>query len=90
MSHSHSRLDHSPDLVGQALKPAGQRPHVKRCPPSAQTFTGREDILVQMRQYFSNDSQDQRIFVLYGLGGAGKTQIALKFVEMCQNETVPR
>jgi len=48
-------------------------------------FTGREDILKQLDGYFSLEEPNnkQHIFVLYGLGGAGKTQIALKFVEMC-------
>ena len=89
ISHSHSGLDHSSDSSGEALRPAGRRPQLKRCPPSVRTFTGRNDILAQMREYFFNDSH-QHMFFLYGLGGAGKTQIALKFVEMCQAETVPR
>ena len=90
MNHSHSRLDHSLDPSGRALRSPGQRPDLKRCPLSVHTFTGRSDILAQMHECFSNDSQDQHMFVLYGLGGAGKTQVALKFVEMCQKETVPR
>jgi type II secretory ATPase GspE/PulE/Tfp pilus assembly ATPase PilB-like protein len=35
-----------------------------------------------MSQYFSdNMRKKQGIFLLHGLGGAGKTQIALKFIE---------
>jgi len=36
-----------------------------------------------MRRYFDSDvdSAGQRIFVLYGLGGAGKSQLAFKFIE---------
>ncbi|KAJ7028282.1 P-loop containing nucleoside triphosphate hydrolase protein, partial [Mycena alexandri] len=34
-----------------------------------------------MHQFFKTDSGSQHIFVLYGLGGAGKTQIALKFIK---------
>ena len=90
MNNSHRRLDHSLDPSGQALRPPSQRPELKRCPLSVHTFTGRSDVLKQMHESFSNDSQDQHIFVLYGLGGAGKTQVALKFVEMCQKDTVPR
>ena len=90
MSHSHCKLDDSPDPSGKVLGLAGERPKLKHCPPAVQRFTGRYDILAQMRECFSNDSRNQRIFVLYGLGGAGKTQIALKFVEICQGETVPR
>jgi len=47
------------------------------------SFTGRKDILDKMRGYFDSDvgSTFQRIFVLYGLGGAGKSQLAFKFIE---------
>ncbi|KAJ7798078.1 hypothetical protein B0H13DRAFT_2245226 [Mycena leptocephala] len=34
-----------------------------------------------MHQYFNQDLGKQHIYVLYGLGGAGKTQISLKFIE---------
>jgi GTPase SAR1 family protein len=34
-----------------------------------------------MHQYFMHNMGNQRIFLLYGLGGAGKTQIALKFIQ---------
>jgi len=40
-----------------------------------------------MREYFFRDLGMQYVFVLYGLGGAGKSQIAFKFVEACQVET---
>jgi hypothetical protein len=33
-----------------------------------------------MHQYFTRDLGKQHIFVLHGLGGAGKTQTALKFI----------
>jgi hypothetical protein len=47
-------------------------------------FTGREDVLSQMRAYFSGNIGKRHVFVLYGLGGAGKSQITFKFVEECQ------
>ncbi|KAJ7435743.1 P-loop containing nucleoside triphosphate hydrolase protein [Mycena galericulata] len=34
-----------------------------------------------MHGYFDQDTGDQLIFLLHGLGGAGKTQIALKFIK---------
>ncbi|KAJ7742628.1 hypothetical protein B0H16DRAFT_1022404 [Mycena metata] len=49
------------------------------CPPPSRIFCGREDILNKMHQFFS-DTGTQHIYVLHGLGGAGKTQIALKFI----------
>jgi len=39
------------------------------------------DILDKMRSYFDSEGAGQRIFVLYGLGGAGKSQLAFKFIE---------
>ena len=88
--HLHNSLDDSLNLPPQNPKPAGQQPRLKQCPPPVDAFTGRQDVLSQMREFFFNGSQKQHVFVLYGLGGAGKTQIALKFIEICQNETVPR
>ncbi|KAK6528137.1 hypothetical protein TWF281_009388 [Arthrobotrys megalospora] len=50
-------------------------------------FTGRLDILEDMNRNIlsfedgNGPSKSQRRFVLYGLGGSGKTQIALKFAE---------
>ena len=34
-----------------------------------------------MRNYFDSESACQRIFVLHGLGGAGKSQLAFKFID---------
>ncbi|KAJ7639205.1 hypothetical protein FB45DRAFT_1001147 [Roridomyces roridus] len=47
---------------------------------------GRREILDKMQQYFSRDNTKRRIFVLHGLGGSGKTQIALKFLEETSDE----
>ncbi|KAJ7347979.1 FabD/lysophospholipase-like protein [Mycena albidolilacea] len=53
-----------------------------RCPPPSQIFQGRQDILTRMEEYFSRDIGERHIYVLHGLGGSGKTQIALKFLAM--------
>jgi NB-ARC domain len=60
--------------------------HRKACRLPTSRFTGRVDILSQLEGYFFPDQtsiaeKEQRIFVLYGLGGAGKTQIALTFIK---------
>jgi hypothetical protein len=59
---------------------------VKALPRLSTTFTGRKDILKRLAQDLdpsisSVALRKQRIFVLYGLGGAGKTQIMAKFVD---------
>ncbi|KAJ7093599.1 P-loop containing nucleoside triphosphate hydrolase protein, partial [Mycena epipterygia] len=50
------------------------------CPPPSRIFHGRQTILQQMHQYFMQTTRKQDIFLLHGLGGSGKTQIALKFI----------
>ncbi|KAJ7104951.1 hypothetical protein C8R44DRAFT_886962 [Mycena epipterygia] len=54
---------------------------INSCPPPSRIFHGRETILAKMHRYYAEDTGKQRIFLLHGLGGAGKTQIALKFIE---------
>ncbi|KAH7325257.1 P-loop containing nucleoside triphosphate hydrolase protein [Rhizoctonia solani] len=54
---------------------------IRSYPPSSICFTGREKCTKQVRKYFTHKSRGRFIFVLYGLGGAGKTQIALKCIE---------
>jgi len=61
-------------VIEVALKPR---------PSLVDNFVGREDILSAMRQTHltqrSPTSKKSAITVLSGLGGAGKTQTALKF-----------
>ena len=49
---------------------------------SSTFFMGREDYLQRLKDHFSTHAKGQRkSFLLYGLGGIGKTQICLKFIE---------
>ena len=57
----------------------------KLCPLPVASFTGRAKILERMHKYFGSDAECQRIFVLYGLGGSGKSQLAFKFLQQCQS-----
>ena len=61
-------------MIGIALKPR---------PSLVKKFVGREDVLEAMRRTHLTerpmDSTDPAVTVLFGLGGAGKTQTALKF-----------
>ncbi|PKS10456.1 hypothetical protein jhhlp_002207 [Lomentospora prolificans] len=48
-------------------------------------FTGRDHFLEQMSTFFSPrdpDTSPRRDFWLWGIGGVGKTQIALRFIEL--------
>ena len=48
-------------------------------------FTGRTDVLTQLKEHFTAQSTDRvrrrKFFLLYGMGGIGKTQICLRFIE---------
>ncbi|KAF8670692.1 hypothetical protein AX14_005809, partial [Amanita brunnescens Koide BX004] len=49
---------------------------------SSALFSGRGEYLQKLRDYFdSNVGGQRKSFLLYGLGGIGKTQICLKFAE---------
>jgi hypothetical protein len=51
---------------------------------SSANFTGRRDYLTKLRDYFSGESDGplrRKSFLLYGMGGIGKTQICLRFTE---------
>jgi len=53
---------------------------INSCPRPSRIFHGRQDILDQMSNYFKQDDGKQHVYLLYGLGGSGKTQLALKFI----------
>ncbi|KAJ7438732.1 hypothetical protein FB451DRAFT_1378116 [Mycena latifolia] len=61
--------------------------YLKVCPAPSVHFTGREDILQKMSEYFHMSIGQQHVFLLHGLGGSGKSQIAFKFVE--QSTSMP-
>ncbi|TFK33838.1 hypothetical protein BDQ12DRAFT_765966, partial [Crucibulum laeve] len=54
-------------------------------PCSSALFTGQPAYLDRLKHYFSIDNgkdiAPQHSFLIHGLGGMGKTQIALKFAE---------
>ncbi|KAJ7798552.1 hypothetical protein B0H14DRAFT_32821 [Mycena olivaceomarginata] len=61
-----------------------------KCPPPTQMFQGRQDILAKMVEHFSRNIGERHVYVLHGLGGSGKTQIALKFLEIMGSKPSPR
>ncbi|KAJ7733385.1 hypothetical protein DFH07DRAFT_780606 [Mycena maculata] len=64
------------DVVSDQLVPP-----LKGCPFPSPIFHGRRKVLDPMHTYFGENLGSRHVYVLYGLGGAGKTQTALKFVE---------
>ncbi|KAJ7907866.1 hypothetical protein B0H13DRAFT_2017973 [Mycena leptocephala] len=69
-------------LTAAPIVPVSQvTPSTNTCPPPSRIFHGRQVILTRMHKYFTQDTGKQHIFLLYGLGGAGKTQISLKYIE---------
>lgn len=57
---------------------------MKYQPLSSTLFTGREDFLSELEEFFTDQGPGQHLrreYLLHGMGGAGKTQIALKFAE---------
>ncbi len=57
------------------------------CPPATALFKGRRTILGRLDAYFclrASGVYRRREFLLFGLGGSGKSQIALKFAEVCE------
>ena len=53
-------------------------------PNSSALFTGRMDIIEKLNNHFAPQDEgdkQRRSFLLYGMGGIGKTQICLKFAE---------
>ncbi|KAH8826709.1 hypothetical protein DL96DRAFT_1210456 [Flagelloscypha sp. PMI_526] len=60
----------------------------KRCPLPSPNFTGRRDEIDHMKAYFSSGvGSSSHIYVIYGLGGSGKTQLLLQFVLECQTQS---
>ncbi|KAJ7698317.1 P-loop containing nucleoside triphosphate hydrolase protein, partial [Mycena rosella] len=64
-----------------SLPPTQVTQSITKCPPPSRIFHGRQIILDKMHQFFEEDLGKQHIFLLHGLGGAGKTQTALKFIQ---------
>ena len=63
----------------QITIPATQKPN------SSPIFTGRQDIIEKLEKIFTHQVTSRLISrsscLLWGMGGIGKTQICLKFVE---------
>ena len=54
-------------------------------PNPSNRFTGRTEVIAKLRKHFlpntNGSAWKSKFFLLHGMGGIGKTQICLKFVE---------
>ena len=53
-------------------------------PNSSTRFTGRADMIAKLKEHFTSPSdglRTRKYFLLHGMGGIGKTQICLRFIE---------
>ena len=53
-------------------------------PMPSNQFTGQTEDIAELKRHFfntNNSALKRKFFLLYGMGGIGKTQICLKFVE---------
>jgi TIR domain/Tetratricopeptide repeat len=58
---------------------AGRLPNVWRMPPRNPRFTGRDGMLTELRRRLRATEPTLMVQALYGLGGVGKTQLALEY-----------
>ncbi|QRV88528.1 patatin-like phospholipase protein [Ceratobasidium sp. AG-Ba] len=72
---------HMGTIDGQVHPPPVHSAIVMLCPAPTPVFTGREDIIRRVVECLSGGDKKRCVFVLHGMGGAGKTQLALKVVE---------
>ncbi|CAE6439355.1 unnamed protein product [Rhizoctonia solani] len=56
-------------------------PTVRRCPAPSPIFTGCEKNISKVESCIAGSTMERKVCIVHGLGGAGKTQIALKVVE---------
>ena len=55
-------------------------------PAASELFTGQQEYIQILKTHFGISSEDsitseQKRYLLHGMGGIGKTQICLKFIE---------
>ncbi|KAG8705532.1 hypothetical protein FRC09_002893 [Ceratobasidium sp. 395] len=75
------------DIGGTLRQPAVQRTtDLKRCPAPSAAFTGCERHISQVVNCLLGRNNERRVCVVHGLGGSGKTQIALKAVERTKDQ----
>ncbi|KAH8813776.1 hypothetical protein DL96DRAFT_504106 [Flagelloscypha sp. PMI_526] len=73
------------DMISGVLLSTPDVLHYKVCPPPTPHFTGRRVELQTLEEHFTSQTNACRVGVLYGIGGGGKTQIGLEFIQRCRD-----
>jgi len=60
--------------------PAQHLPDLWNVPPKNVNFTGRTELIEQMKSLYNHRNSTTIITACHGLGGIGKTQLALEFI----------
>ncbi|KAG9121470.1 hypothetical protein FRC07_002564 [Ceratobasidium sp. 392] len=68
-------------IDGEIRLPSQRKGGIKDCPDPTPVFTGRTDMIERIERCIINGDKQRCVFVLHGLGGAGKTQAALRTVQ---------
>ena len=68
-----------PVSTQKPIFPSGKT-HVSRVPRANHNFTGREDLLTQLQEILSETGQASVTQAIAGMGGVGKTQLAIEYV----------
>ncbi|KAH7339460.1 hypothetical protein B0J17DRAFT_716483 [Rhizoctonia solani] len=72
---------------GHILDVSAKRPTMlKRCPAPTPIYTGREMENTQVAACIAGSKDERRVCVVHGLGGVGKTQLALNVIERTRDE----
>ncbi|KEP46281.1 kinesin light chain, partial [Rhizoctonia solani 123E] len=77
---------HAAGQIPRVLEATKRLTGFKRCPAPTKFYTGQNDENTQVIACITGGKNEQRICVVYGLGGVGKTQLVLNVVEHTWNE----
>ncbi|KAH8799500.1 hypothetical protein DL96DRAFT_1824232 [Flagelloscypha sp. PMI_526] len=75
----------SVDMISGAVPSIVDTLYPLVCPQPTAYFTGRHTELQTLQAHFTSPSKSCRVGVLYGIGGGGKTQIGLQFIQLYQD-----
>ncbi|CAE7158497.1 unnamed protein product [Rhizoctonia solani] len=77
---------HAAGQIPVTIKATRRLAGFKRCPAPTTFYTGREEENSQVIACITGGKDERRICVIHGLGGMGKTQLALNVIERTWDE----